>query len=135
MGRTSRSEDYLEAIYRLVQDRGHAGTFDIADKLQVSAPSVTSMLKKLAIGGYLEYEPNRGTALTEKGHKVARSVISRHQIVVEFLTVIGVDKTIAHNDAAGIRHHLHPKTTHALEKLTATLCEHPGVIEELSGTR
>jgi Mn-dependent DtxR family transcriptional regulator len=131
MGRTSRAEDYLEAIYGLAQDWGHATTFEIADRLRVSAPSVSSMVKRLAVAGYLEYEPNRGMTLTEEGERVARSVISRHRMLVEFLTVIGVDRTIANDDAGGIRHHLHPKTTSALEKLTAILCGHPVLLERL----
>ena len=76
------------------------------------------MLKNLAIGGDMVYEPYRGMKLTEKGERVAKSVISRHEILMEFLTMIGVDKATAYSDAEGIEHHLHPETTHALEKLT-----------------
>jgi Mn-dependent DtxR family transcriptional regulator len=128
---TPRSEDYLEAIYHLVQDKGYASTLDIADKLQVSAPSVSSMLKNLATGGDLVYEPYRGMKLTEKGERVAKSVISRHEILMEFLTMIGVDKATAYTDAEGIEHHLHPETTNALEKLTATLRKNPALLKSV----
>jgi Mn-dependent DtxR family transcriptional regulator len=118
---TPRSEDYLEAIYHLVQDKGYASTVDIAEKLRVSAPSVSSMVKSLATGGYLAYEAYRGMRLTEKGETVAKSVVSKHEILMEFLVMIGVDRATAYSDAEGIEHHLHPKTTQALEKLTTSL--------------
>ncbi len=117
-GETPRAEDYLEAIYHLVQDKGFAGTVDIAERLQVGAPSVSNMVKNLATAGYLAYEPYRGMKLTEKGERVAKSVVSRHEILMEFLTMIGVDKATAYSDAEGIEHHLHPETTLALERLT-----------------
>ena len=128
---TPRSEDYLEAIYHLVQDKGYASTLDIADKLQVSAPSVSSMVKNLATGEYLTHEPYRGMRLTEKGEEIAKSVISRHEILMEFLTMMGVDNATAYTDAEGIEHHLHPETTHALEKLTTTLRKNPALLKNI----
>ncbi len=130
-GETQRSEDYLEAIYRLVQENGYATTLDIAEKLQVGAPSVSSMVKHLANGGYLSYEPYRGMKLTEKGEKVAKSVVSRHEILMEFLTMIGVDSATAYIDAEGIEHHLHPQTTRALERLTAALSKDQHLLKHL----
>ena len=65
----SRLEDYLETIYHLVQDKGYASTVEIAERLQVSPSSVSSMLKNLANGGYLDYEPYRGMKLTERGRR------------------------------------------------------------------
>jgi Mn-dependent DtxR family transcriptional regulator len=128
---TPRTEDYLEAIYHLVRGKGYANTFDIADRLGVGTPSVSSMLKSLSTGGYLEYEPYRGIKLTEKGERVAKSVTSRHEILVEFLTTIGVDEAIAYGDAEGIEHHLHPETTRALERLTMALRKHPLLLKSL----
>jgi Mn-dependent DtxR family transcriptional regulator len=126
---TPRSEDYLEAIYHLVKDKGYASTLDIAESLQVGASSVSSMIKSLASGGYLSYEPYRGMRLTEKGERVARSVVSSHEILVEFLTMLGVDKTTAYNDAEGIEHHLHPESARALEGLTSALRRNHGLLK------
>ncbi|MGP8125609.1 MAG: metal-dependent transcriptional regulator [Nitrososphaerales archaeon] len=128
---TPRSEDYLEAIYRLAHDKGYASTLGIAEKLQVSAPSVSNMVKNLAASGYLEYEPYRGMKLTAKGETVARSVVSRHEILMDFLTIIGVDKATAYSDAEGIEHHLHPETADALEKLTTSLRKSPALLKSI----
>src|SRR5881398_2582807 len=95
---TSRLEDYLEAIYRLSHDKGYASTVDLSDMLQVKPPTVSTMVGNLAKKGYLVHEPYRGMKLTEKGEKVARSVISRHGIISEFLSLIGVEEVTAHQD-------------------------------------
>ncbi len=54
--RTDRMEDYLEIIYELVQQKGYATSVDITECLNVSAPSVTKMMRRLDTTGYLEYE-------------------------------------------------------------------------------
>jgi Mn-dependent DtxR family transcriptional regulator len=61
----SRLEDYLEAIYHLIQDKGYASTVEIAENLRVTPPTVSSMLQRLAAKGYLVHERYRGI-LTEK---------------------------------------------------------------------
>ena len=43
---TDRMEDYLEVVYELVRQKGYATTVDISEYLNVSSPSVTSMMKK-----------------------------------------------------------------------------------------
>jgi Mn-dependent DtxR family transcriptional regulator len=89
------------------------------------------MLKSLSGGGYLSHEVYRGIKLTERGERVARSVISRNEILVEFLTTIGVNEAVASGDAEEIEHHIHPETTHALKKLTTVLRKHPVLLENL----
>ena len=118
---TPRVEDYLEAIYRQVQERGYTSTIDLADKLQVKPPTVSIMLRKLDRDGYLMYEPYRGMKLTEKGEKVAISVISRHRVISEFLSIIGVAEREAQHDAEGIEHHVLPTTVHKIERLVEFL--------------
>lgn len=122
---TARLEDYLEAIYHLIHDRGYAATLDIADALAVRPPTVSSMLRKLAAGGYLVHERYRGMKLTAKGEKIAKSVIARHRIISELLTLLGVETEVAYQDTEGIEHHIHPDTTYRLEKLVDFLRRNP----------
>jgi Mn-dependent DtxR family transcriptional regulator len=122
---TPRLEDYLEAIYHLIQEKGDASTVDIAEKLQVKPPTVTSMVQKLARGGYLLHEPYRGMRLTEKGETVARSVISRHSVIEEFLSLLGVAEGAAHQDAEGIEHYIHPVTIKRIERFVDFLRKNP----------
>ncbi len=108
-------EDYLEVIYELIQQKSYATSIAIAEYLNVSPPSVTKMLKKLDECGYLDYEKYRGIRLTEAGTIIAKNICERHDLLVEFLTMIGVDEDTANNDAEGIEHHLHPETLKKLE--------------------
>jgi predicted transcriptional regulator len=93
--RTDRMEDYLEVIYELVRQKGYATTVDISDYLNVSSPSVTSMMKKLDEKGFLRYEKYRGMSLTEKGIEVAKAMHQRHGILSDFFKMIGVQNDIA----------------------------------------
>ncbi|TLX84243.1 MAG: transcriptional regulator MntR [Thaumarchaeota archaeon] len=108
-------EDYLEVIYELIQEKGYATTIDISRYLNVSSPSVTKMVQKLDESGHLNYEKYRGIVLTEEGTSIAKGVHARHNLLVEFLKMIGVKDDMANLDAEGIEHHLHPETLKKLE--------------------
>jgi Mn-dependent DtxR family transcriptional regulator len=122
---TSRLEDYLETIYHLVHDKGYASTVDIAESLQVKPPTVSIMLQRLDSGGYLVHEPYRGMKLTDKGEKVAKSVIARHEVISELLTMLGVEGKVAYEDTEGIEHHVQPVTMYAIEGLVDFLRKNP----------
>lgn len=128
---TPRLEDYLEAIYHLIHDKGYAGTIDIAEKLHVKSPTVSSMLQKLDKKGYLVHEPYRGMRLTEKGENVAISVIRRHGTIEELLSMLGVEREVAYTDAEGIEHNLHPTTMERLERLVGFLKENPRYLKAI----
>ncbi|MBA3978550.1 MAG: transcriptional regulator MntR [Nitrosopumilus sp.] len=113
---TDAMEDYLEVMYELIQKKGYATTIDIANYLHVSSPSVTKMVKRLDKMGYLVYEKYRGLQLTSEGIAVAKNIHKNHDLLVEFLKMIGIDEEIANRDAEGIEHHLHPQTMEKLEE-------------------
>ena len=114
---TFRMEDYLEAIYELIDQKGYATSVDLAECLNVSQPSVTKMMLRLDRTELIDYEKYRGIRLTEKGIKLAKSIHERHGIVSEFLRKIGVDENIANRDAEEIEHHIHPETLRKLQDL------------------
>jgi Mn-dependent DtxR family transcriptional regulator len=126
-----RSEDYLEAVYHLIDDKGYAATSDISTALNVRPPTVTNMIGKLASKGYLEYERYRGAKLTPDGERVARSVIRRHRIIMDFLVMMGVDDQTAFTDTEGIEHHVHPTTIHRIEKLADYLRARPETLKSI----
>ena len=115
--RTDRMEDHLEVIYELIQQKGYATTADISKHLNVSSPSVTKMVKKLDENDYLIYERYRGLKITGTGINIAQNIREKHSLFAEFLMMIGVEDDVAHLDAEGIEHHLHPQTIKSLEKL------------------
>ncbi len=121
----SRLEDYLEAICNLNVEKGYVSVADISDRLGVKPPTVSSMVVNLAKKGYLEHERYRGMRLTASGEKVARSVIKRHQVISELISMLGVDDQTAYIDTEGIEHHVHPSTLRRFEKLAEYLRDNP----------
>ncbi|MHA1230123.1 MAG: metal-dependent transcriptional regulator [Candidatus Helarchaeota archaeon] len=99
-------EQYLEIIYLLQEQHGFAHTGDIADLLNIKAPSVSEMLAKLEKNGLIEYEPYKGARLSEKGMELAKQLIKKHETIADFLKMIGVDKNTAELDACKIEHHI-----------------------------
>jgi Mn-dependent DtxR family transcriptional regulator len=120
---TEATEDYLEMIDSLVLEKGFASASDIAERMGVSKPTVTSIVKKLHREGYLLHEPYRGMALTESGRNLARSMKDRHETLRKFLVLIGLPKDIATSDAERIEHGLHPETVRKIRKLVTYLEE------------
>ena len=89
---TEAVQDYLKAIHSLGGVDGVVSPAEIVKCLQVKAPSVTGMLKRLADAGWIEYSAGNGAKLTVAGVKEARRVIRRHRLVELFLTrALGLD--------------------------------------------
>jgi len=99
-------EDYIEQIYNLIDTKGYARVSDIAEALDVHPSSVTKMVQKLDKDNYLIYERYRGLILTEKGNKIGERLVFRHELLEEFLEIIGVDEDKIYDDVEGIEHHL-----------------------------
>ena len=127
----SRLEDYLEAIYNLNEEKGYVSAADISERLSVKPPTVSNMVKNLADKGYLEHRRYRGMSLTPVGEKVAKSVVRRHQVISELITMLGVDEQTAYVDTEGIEHHVHPNTVRRLELLAEYLRENPQTLKAI----
>jgi Mn-dependent DtxR family transcriptional regulator len=103
---TPSMEDYIERIYLLIEDKGYARVSDIAEGLEVHPSSVTKMVQKLDKDKYLVYEKYRGFMLTPKGKKLGKRLVYRHELLEDFLKVIGVSMENIYTDVEGIEHHL-----------------------------
>ncbi len=79
-------EDYLKAIYSLLTKDKHAiNTNLIAEKLETKPSSVTDMLKKLSKKELVIYKKYKGVFLSEKGQKIATSIVRKHRLWETFL--------------------------------------------------
>lgn len=103
---TPSMEDYIEQIYNLIETKGYARVSDLAEALAVHPSSVTKMVQKLDKDNYLNYEKYRGFVLTEKGKKIGERLVFRHELLEQFLEIIGVDEDKVYDDVEGIEHHL-----------------------------
>lgn len=110
---TPSLEDYLEEIYRFSQELGFIRITDVANKLNVSLPSVNKAVKVLSEKGYLDYIPYKNIDLTDKGAKLGEFLVKRNQMLQNFLEVIGskVDKEA---EAEAMEHYLSKETVNAM---------------------
>lgn len=106
-GLTDSQEGYLEAIFRLESDRRVARIKDIAEAMDVKAPTVTNVVKGLAEKGMVDYEPYGIISMTEVGKKAGRALLLRHQATLDFLyNILGVPESVAYQTAGQIEHNL-----------------------------
>src|SRR5207249_10947433 len=121
LGSSAAVEDYLERILELINLKGYARVVDIATALKISQASVTNMVQRLDVDGLLKYEKYRGLVLTTAGETLARNIARRHQLLTDFLKLLGLDDRVIYHDVEGMEHHISPATLRAIETLTAQL--------------
>ena len=98
-------EDYLEAIFWIIQSKGVARAKDIANRLAVKASSVTGALHTLGEKKYVNYAPYDVITLTSKGLAEANKVVRRHQVLKDFFAkVLAVDEDVAEEGACKSEH-------------------------------
>lgn len=103
-------EDYLEAIFLIVQKKQAARAKDIADELSVKASSVTGALRLLSEKGLVNYAPYDIITLTRQGEVMARDVLKRHNALYDFFkNVLGVNEQEAQDGACKLEHAISPE--------------------------
>jgi Mn-dependent DtxR family transcriptional regulator len=121
-------EDYLERISELIKRKGYARVVDIAAELKISQASVTTMVQRLDGEGLVKYEKYRGMVLTSAGEEVAARIAHRHELLTNFLSLLGLEKEVVDHDVEGMEHHVSAETFESLEKLSRYLESHPEVL-------
>ncbi len=114
---TEAVEDYAKTIYALAgRESGPVGTSALAEMLGVSPGTVTAMLKRMAEGGLVEYEPYHGVRLTVAGERVALEVIRHHRLLESYLAdALGMPWDRVHDEAEVLEHYI----SEDLERLIA----------------
>jgi DtxR family transcriptional regulator, manganese transport regulator len=134
--RSSAVEDYLERILDLINTKGYARVADIALGLKISQASVTNMVQRLDAEGLLKYEKYRGLVLTTAGETLARNIMLRHQLLTDFLRMLGLEEEVIYHDVEGMEHHISPQTMQAIEALVDQLQHEPKLLARIkAGTR
>jgi DtxR family Mn-dependent transcriptional regulator len=123
---TRAVQDYLKSIHLLGGGEHTVSPAEIANRLNVRAPSVTGMLKRLAEAGWIEYESGTGARLTERGLAEARRVIRRHRLVELFLNrVLGLDWSEVDAEAEALEHSISPRLEQAIARHLGEPLEDP----------
>lgn len=101
---TASMQDYLEMIYRLSKDSGFTRTHELSKALNVQPPSATRMVQKLAELKLLKYQKYGILILEEKGKKIGKKLLERHNIISEFLGIIGTPEDKILEETEKIEH-------------------------------
>lgn len=128
---TPSQEDYIEAIWILIQEKGYARVSDIAERLGISPASVSRMVRKLSDEGILTHERYQGLTLTSEGLRRGHRLFERHRTVESFLTILGMsDPSEIDRTVEGVEHHLGPEALLRIASLVNYAGAHPVWWEE-----
>ena len=119
-------EEYCETIFELAEDDLEVIQARIAERLEVSRPAVSEMIKRMEKEGLVTSDAE-GISLTTDGRDLASSVVRRHRLAERFLTdVLGLTWTEAHHEAGKWEHVISPSVEDALNRLlgSPTTCPH-----------
>ncbi len=98
-------EDYLGVIYTLERDQERVIGARLAESLDVSAPTVTSTLKRMVRDGWIRLDKSKEIYLTRSGRVAAMSVIRRHMLTEWMLSrVLKLPLSEIHREAHQIEH-------------------------------
>ncbi|SEH89750.1 metal-dependent transcriptional regulator [Epilithonimonas hominis] len=78
-------ENYLKAIYHLINENDEVSVNDLSRQLNIKMPSVNSMIKKFADKKWVKYESYKPIKLTESGKKEASLIVRKHRLTEMFL--------------------------------------------------
>jgi DtxR family Mn-dependent transcriptional regulator len=118
-------EEYCECIYELAEDDVDVIQARIADRLQVSRPAVSEMMRRLETEGLITTE--RGIKLTRAGVDLAERVVRRHRLAERFLTdILGLPWAEAHHEAGKWEHVMSEHVETAMNRVLGnpTTCPH-----------
>jgi len=119
-------EEYCECIFELREDNVDVIQARVAERLGVSRPSVSTMIRRMESEGLLVVDSSRIT-LTAQGQELAEQVVRRHRIAERFLTdVLGLSWAAAHHEAGKWEHVISPEVEEAIDTLlgSPTTCPH-----------
>ena len=123
--RSESTEDHLERIQELVDQKGYARVADIAASLGLSRSAVSNMVRRLAARGFVNYERYRGFTLTAAGRAVAKHIKVRHRTLTELFQLLGLSPETVEQEVEVIEHHLRPETLRVFSRLVRFWRTHP----------
>jgi len=118
-------EEYCEAIFELDEDALDVIQARIADRLGISRPAVSEMVKRMAAEGLIEVGDR--ITLTAAGTALAEAVVRRHRLAERLLTdVLGLSWATAHAEAGKWEHVISEEVEAALIRVLGepTTCPH-----------
>ncbi len=119
-------EEYCEAVFELREDDVDVIQARIAERLSVSRPAVSEMIRRLETEGFVAIDHGQIT-LTPLGLELAERVVRRHRLAERFLTdILGLAWAEAHHQAGRWEHVIDDTVETAMDRLLGgpTTCPH-----------
>jgi DtxR family Mn-dependent transcriptional regulator len=119
-------EEYCETIFELREDDVEVIQARIADRLELSRPAVSEMIKRMDKADLVHLDGG-SIRLTSDGLALAESVVRRHRLAERFLTdMLGLSWAEAHTEAGRWEHVISPTVEVAMTKALGepTTCPH-----------
>ena len=118
-------EEYCECIFELEEDDVDVIQARIVERLAVSRPAVSEMIKRLETEKLIDVEHNT-IRLTDTGASLAQQVVRRHRLAERFLTdVLGLSWAEAHHEAGRWEHVMSIKVEVAMDRLLGSPTTQP----------
>lgn len=110
------AENYLETILILSKRKPVVRSVDIAEELGYKKSSVSVAMKNLRAKNHITVTKEGFIYLTDSGLEIAEMIYERHELLSDWLIRLGVDKTIATEDACRIEHVISKESFEAIKK-------------------
>lgn len=110
------AENYLETILLIANRKGVVRSIDIANELGFSKPSVSIAMKNLRENGFIETDADGYITLLPSGLEIAERMYERHTLISQWLISLGVNESVAVEDACRIEHVLSAESFDAIKK-------------------
>ncbi len=110
------AEDYFEMIYMLKKRKGSVRAIDIVNEMGFSKPTVSVAMKKFRENGYVVVDDDGNISLTAEGQAIAENIYEKHMVLAKMLMNLGVDETIAYQDACRMEHCLSDESFTAIKR-------------------
>ncbi|MBQ8057686.1 MAG: metal-dependent transcriptional regulator [Ruminococcus sp.] len=109
-------EMYLESILVLSKKNPNVRAIDLSEYMGFSKPSVSRALSVLKSGGFVTVSEQGYLTLTEDGKAIAEKIYERHTVLTNYLTLIGVSKETASQDACKMEHVVSDESFNAIKE-------------------
>jgi DtxR family Mn-dependent transcriptional regulator len=102
---TPAQEDHLKTLYKLQRRSDLVSTSELANRLEISAASVSEMVARLSSLGLVSHSRSRGQQLTPEGEAIALELVRHHRLLEMFLVqVLGFGWDEVHEEAERLEH-------------------------------
>lgn len=109
-------EDYLETILMLTNKKGKVRSIDIVNELGYTKASVSIAMKGLREKKLITMDEVGYITLTNEGLSIAEKIYERHTLLSDWLIRLGVNESVAREDACRIEHDISEETFNILKK-------------------